>query len=67
MWCNGEPEKDGEYLCAWFLLGKWQYLIQKRKEGKWQMFCLPEDPEYWQEIESPDEQDKMLDELYENK
>jgi|DEB0MinimDraft_10_1074344.scaffolds.fasta_scaffold23645_5 hypothetical protein len=66
MWCDGQAEKDGEYLCAWFL-GEWLYLIQKRKEGKWQMPCMPEDPEYWQEIESPDQQNKMLDELHKNK
>ena len=41
------------------------YAVGKWTEGKW-LTSMSAEPHTYQEIQSPAEQDKMLDELYEN-
>lgn len=65
MWCDGQPEHEGWYLCAWKMGDGYIYLVSKWNGGEW-ISRMSRPPHAYQEIQSPAEQDKMLDELYEN-
>jgi hypothetical protein len=65
MWETGTPSKVGWYLCAWRLADGYVYSVGKWDGSEW--FSRMGEPHTFQEIKSPDEQDKMLDELHKNK
>ena len=64
MWCDGQPEHEGWYLCAWKIGERSVYAVGKWTGGEW-LTSMSADPHLYQEIDSPAAQDKMLDELYE--
>ena len=66
MWETETPTKEGWYLCAWKMGDGYVYAVGKWTEGEW-FTSMAAEPHTYQEIQSPAEQDKMLDELYENK
>jgi len=66
MWETGTPTEEGWYLCAWKMGDGYVYAVGKWTEGEW-FTSMAAEPHTYQEIQSPAEQDKMLDELYENK
>ena len=64
MWCTDNPTKEGWYLCAWEMGQGYVYSVGRWKGGEWFTSMLAE-PHRHQEIKSPAEQDRMLDELHE--
>ena len=63
MWEVGTPSKEGWYLTAWRLGDGYVYSVGKWEGSEW--ISRMGEPHTFQEIKSPDEQDKMLDELHE--
>jgi inosine/xanthosine triphosphate pyrophosphatase family protein len=63
MWFNSTPNHEGWYLCAWPMGKSYIYSVGKWNGKGWETSMTAE-PHIWQEITSPKEQDKMLDELY---
>jgi hypothetical protein len=63
MWEIGTPSKVGWYLTAWRLGDGFVYSVGKWDGSEW--ISRMGEPHTFQEIKSPDEQDKMLDELHE--
>ena len=63
MWEIGTPSKVGWYLTAWRLGDGHVYSVGKWNGSEW--ISRMGEPHTFQEIKSPDEQDKMLDELHE--
>ena len=66
MWQTGTPKKVAWYLCAWKMGDGYIYLVSKWNGDEW-ISRMSRHPHTYQEIQSPAEQDKMLDALYENK
>ena len=66
MWETEKPTEEGWYLCAWKMGDGYVYAVGKWTEGEW-FTSMAAEPHTYQEIQSPAEQDKMLDELYQNK
>ena len=64
IWCTDNPTKEGWYLCAWKMGDGYVYAVGKWSGGEW-FASMSAEPHAYQEIQSPAEQDKMLDELHE--
>ena len=62
MWEIGTPSKVGWYLTAWRLGDGFVYSVGKWDGSEW--ISRMGEPHTFQEIKSPDEQDKMLDKLH---
>lgn len=65
MWEVGTPSKVGWYLCAWKMGDGYVYAVGKWTGGEW-FTSMSAEPDTYQAIIGPDQQDKMLDELHKN-
>ena len=63
MWFDSKPRYTGWYLCAWIMGDGYIYDVGKWDGKEW-ITSMTADPRLWQEIQSPDKQWEMLDELY---
>ena len=63
MWFDSKPRYTGWYLCAWIMGDGYIYDVGKWDGKEW-ITSMTAEPRLWQEIESPDKQSEMLDELY---
>lgn len=63
MWFDSKPRYTGWYLCVWIMGDGYIYDVGKWDGKEW-ITSMTADPRLWKEIESPDKQWEMLDELY---
>jgi len=66
MWETGTPTEEGRYLCAWKMGDGYLYGVGTWTGGEW-FTSMSAEPNTYQAITGPDQQDKMLDELHKNK
>ena len=64
MWQTGEPKEQGWYLCAWEMGDGYVYSVGLWDVDEW-LTSISAEPHTWTQIDSPAEQNEMLDNLYE--
>ena len=63
IWQTGNPTAEGMYLCAFPKGDGYVYSLQLWKDKAW-WYGMTATPYAWAEIDSPQKQEDMLDELY---
>lgn len=66
MWQNGNPKDSGWYLGAWKMGETYIYQVAKWTGTEWYA-SMQESPTTWQEIDCPELQYEMLNELNQHK